>query len=58
MSTLLVKPKYAPTKVSGTDTQSQSAKRATKVEKGTAAELPSPQRTKSMTKNKTKTILK
>jgi hypothetical protein len=51
-------PKKAPTKVRGTDTQNQSAKRATRVKKGMAADDPSYQRTKFMTKKRAKTILK
>lgn len=55
--TLFLKPKYAPTKVRGTDTKNHSANNANKVVKGTAAELPLLHKTKFMMKNNPKTIL-
>lgn len=56
--TRFLNPKYAPTNVKGTDTKNHRAKSPTRVEKGTAAELPLLHRTKFMTKNNPKTILK
>lgn len=56
--TRFLNPKYAPTKVSGTETKNQSASNANKVVKGTAAELPLLHSTKFMMKNSPKTILK
>ena len=55
---LLRKPKNAPTKVKGTDTQNHKANKATKVKKGMAAEDPSYHKTRFMTKNRAKTTLK
>jgi hypothetical protein len=55
--TLFLNPKYAPMKVSGTETPNQSARRAIRVVKGTAAELPLLQRIRFITKNKQNTTL-
>lgn len=56
--TLFLKPKYAPTNVSGTDTPNHSANNANNVLNGTAPELPLLQSTKFITKNNPKTTLK
>lgn len=56
--TLFLKPKYAPTNVNGTDTPNHNPSKAKSVVKGTAAELPLLHKTKFITKNKPKTILK
>lgn len=44
--------------VSGTETPNHRAKSATKVENGTAAELPFPHNTRFITKKRPKTTLK
>lgn len=55
--TIFLKPKYAPMKVSGTEIQNQSANIATRVPNGMAAEEPSPQRIRFITKKSAKTTL-
>ena len=55
---LLRKPKKAPTKVNGTETQNHKANKATKVKKGMAADDPSYHSTRFITKNRAKTTLK
>ena len=55
--TTFLKPKYAPMKVSGTEIQNQSAKMATRVPNGMAAEDPSPHRIKFITKKSANTTL-
>lgn len=55
--TLLRKPKKAPTNVKGTEIPNHSAKRATRIPKEMAPELPLLHRTKLRMKNTPKTIL-
>lgn len=52
-----LKPKYAPTKVRGTEMPNHSARMATSVPKGTAAEEPSTHRIRFIRKKSTNTIL-
>lgn len=54
----LRKPKKAPTKVKGTETQNHKASKATRVKNGMAAEEPSYHKTRFMTKKRPKTTLK
>lgn len=56
--TLFLNPKYAPIKVSGTDTPNHKARRAIKVVNGIAAELLLPHKIKFITKNNPNTTLK
>lgn len=51
-------PKYAPTKVNGTDIPNHMAKIATRVPKGIAAEDPFTQRIRFIMKKSAKTILR
>ena len=55
--TRILKPKYAPIKVKGTDIPNHKAKMATRILKGTAAELPLAQNKRFIIKNKLNTIL-
>lgn len=52
-----LKPKYAPTKVRGTEMPNHSARIATSVPKGIAAEEPSTHRIRFIRKKSTNTIL-
>lgn len=56
--TFSLKPKYAPTKVSGTEIPNHIARIATKVPKGMAAEDPFTHRMRFMMKKSAKTMLK
>jgi len=56
--TFSLKPKYAPTKVSGTEIPNHIARIATKVPKGMAAEDPFTHRMRFIMKKSAKTILK
>ena len=55
--TVLLKPKYAPMKVSGTEMQNHSAKMATSVPNGMAADDPSPHRIRFIRKKSANTTL-
>ncbi len=55
--TVFLKPKYAPIKVRGTEMPNHSARMATSVPKGTAAEEPSTHRIRFVKKKSTNTIL-
>ena len=55
--TVLLKPKYAPMKVSGTEMQNHRAKMATSVPKGMAAEDPSHHRIRFIRKKSANTTL-
>lgn len=57
ISTLFRNPRYAPTNVSGTDTQNHNANNAIRVLNGTAPLLPLLHNTKFMTKNNPNTTL-
>lgn len=55
--TAFLKPKYAPTKVRGTEMQNHKAKMATSVPKGMAADEPSPHRIRFIRKKSANTTL-